>query len=761
MKGQGVGKVSVRVALDSDKVDYINLLDVLYVEELAINLLSVSAATRKGMSVEFPKDTCRMSLPEGKVVCRGVKEGNLWKLSLRTPAHLAGVAPDGPTLADLWHQRLGHINDQTLTKAIKDNIIVGSRINPNYVVSFCEGCTLGKMVAQRHYSVGEVRAMRRLQRVHSDVCGPITPTSGGGKRYFITFTDEYSRATAVYLMAQKSEALDRFKEFEADVVGETGKRIGLPVLRTDNGTEYVNQEFRKYLVSRQITHEMSVLYTPQQNGIAERVNRTLLEKARAMLAHADLPKNYWAEAIKTAAYLKNRTPTRSLDGRTPYEVWYQRACDVSHLRVWRCIAYARLPNQREKFGSRAVKLSFIGYEKGNKGYRLCDDISGKIHVARDVIFNETEFRGPEETVVELEEVTCKLPAGQPLAPVPQNAERDGAEANLPEKQASELKNEQDPKDDQRSVRPRRQRKEPDWYGDTVAHYALFAGGFSEPTTMSEALKTPEEESWKAAAEDELKSLKGNCAWELVPLPPDRKTVGSRWVFKVKRKEDGNIDHFKCRLVAKGYSQRPDIAQAVSAVAKYTAAPSEAHMTAAMRILRHLKGSADLGLMYHRDGQQLTAYCDADWAGDRDDRKSTSGNLLLLADGAVSWLSKKQASVALSTTEAEYNALSQCTQEIIWLRCLLLEIGDELPTPTVVQEDNQGTINLAKNPGSSRRTKHDVDIRFHFTREAMEDGAISLQYCPTKDMIADLLMKPIPWKQFERLRTGLGMVVRSG
>ena len=151
-----------------------------------------------------------------------------------------------------------------------------------------------------------------------------------------------------------------------------------------------------------------------------------------------------------------------------------------------------------------------------------------------------------------------------------------------------------------------------------------------------------------------------------------------------------------------------------------------------------------------------AYSDADWAGDRDDRKSTTGNVLMLAGGSVSWLSKKQTSVALSTTGAEYIALSQCAQEIMWVRRMLAEVGADMNRPTIVMEDNQGAISLAKNPGSCRRTKH-LDIRYHFTREAVEHGFIQMVYCHTSDMVADILTKPLPRMQFEKLRDGLGMV----
>ena len=152
---------------------------------------------------------------------------------------------------------------------------------------------------------------------------------------------------------------------------------------------------------------------------------------------------------------------------------------------------------------------------------------------------------------------------------------------------------------------------------------------------------------------------------------------------------------------------------------------------------------------------LKAYSDADWAGDHDDRHSTSGVVCLLSGGAISWLSNKQASVALSTAEAEYIALCATTQEVVWLRRLLAELGVELPIATEVLEDNQGTIAISKNPVNHNRTKH-IDIKYHYVREAMENKVITLTYCPTKEMVADPLTKPLPREQFETLRHDMGL-----
>lgn len=195
---------------------------------------------------------------------------------------------------------------------------------------------------------------------------------------------------------------------------------------------------------------------------------------------------------------------------------------------------------------------------------------------------------------------------------------------------------------------------------------------------------------------------------------------------------------------------------MSVVSKFNANPNTAHLTAAVkRVLRYLKGTVNLALKYEQsESGTLIGFSDADWGGDQDDRRSTTGNMFFLSGGAVSWFSKKQATVALSTAEAEYIALSQAAQEGTWLKRLLTELGMS-DSPTVIMEDNQGAIAITKNPVNHSRTKH-IDIRYHYIRDCVQNGQIQVQYCPTVDMKADILTKPLTRQRFEYLRREIGL-----
>ena len=350
--------------------------------------------------------------------------------------------------------------------------------------------------------------------------------SVGGSKYLVTFIDDYSRCCKVYCMRNK--VLEKFKQFEGTYTNDCGQRIG--TLRSDNGGEYFSKAFVDYLKVKGIRHESSVPYTPQQNGVAERKNQTLIESARTMLAHAGLPNKYWAEAVNVAAYVGNRVMTSAdKTGKTPFEKWYGRKPNLSRMRVFGCAAYAHVPDSlRQKLDKKAVKLRFVGYADCSKGYRLIDE-NGKVIIRRDVQFNETDF-GRESVQIE-------------------NKVREEAVDE------SDLQESGVPSSSGRSRRPP-VRFGYDEYADlSVVCHVAYSCGISEPQTLAEALSSQHAKQWKESADQEYESLMENETWDLVELPPNRQPVGCKWVFKVKQGSDGKADRFKGRLVPKGYSQR--------------------------------------------------------------------------------------------------------------------------------------------------------------------------------------------------------------
>ena len=329
----GRGNIHFRMVFKMSKPKEVTMYNVLYVPKLACNLFSVRAAATKGNSVKFGNSKCWIHDRNGKLLGMGSLMQKLYYLDCKTITWEHVNVASGSRIgnkADLWHQRLGHLNEHQLKEMVNQDLVKGVEIPKSTGISFCEKCVEGKMFRRPFKSVGEIRSTRKLQRVHSDVCGPMPVDSIGGKRYFVTFIDDYTRYCKVYFMKNKSEVFNKFKEFELCTTNECSLSIG--TLRSDNDGEYLSKEFVSYLQSRGIHHELTAPYSPSQNGVAERINRTLMESARAMMGQAGLPEHYWAEAVATAAYLRNRTPTRALKvKKTPYEKWCERKPDLSHL----------------------------------------------------------------------------------------------------------------------------------------------------------------------------------------------------------------------------------------------------------------------------------------------------------------------------------------------------------------------------------------------------------------------------------------------
>jgi hypothetical protein len=202
--------------------------------------------------------------------------------------------------------------------------------------------------------------------------------------------------------------------------------------------------------------------------------------------------------------------------------------------------------------------------------------------------------------------------------------------------------------------------------------------------------------------------------------------------------------------------RPDITFVVSLISRYMEHPTEMHLQAAKRVLRYVKGTSNLGVFYKKEGnQELLGYTDSDYAGDQNDRKSTSGYVFLMSSGAVSWSSKKQPVVTLSTTEAEFISAAYSACQVVWLRRILKELCHDQSKSTVVYCDNVSAIKLSKNPVLHGRSKH-IDIRFHFLRDLTREGIVELVQCSTHEQIADILTKPLKLDVFLKLRDMLGV-----
>ena len=204
------------------------------------------------------------------------------------------------------------------------------------------------------------------------------------------------------------------------------------------------------------------------------------------------------------------------------------------------------------------------------------------------------------------------------------------------------------------------------------------------------------------------------------------------------------------------ASRPDISYNVGVCARYQAHPKESHMTTLKRIIKYVTTTADFGVWYSKDTNDVLAgYSDADWAGNTDDRKSTSGGCFYIGNNLVSWMSKKQNSISLSTVEVEYIAAGSCCTQLLWMQKLLLDYGIRQEHLTIYY-DNTSAINISKNLVQHSRTKQ-IEIRHHFIRELVEDGTHTFECIHTDNQKVDLFTKSLDSKRFEFIRQNIGVI----
>nr|KYP60991.1 Retrovirus-related Pol polyprotein from transposon TNT 1-94 [Cajanus cajan] len=602
--------------------------------------------------------------------------------------------------------------------------------------------------------------------------------------------------TWVYFLKTKSEVFGIFKKFKAFVEKQSEKQI--KVRRSDRGNEYTSREFDKFCEDEGIERQLTVAYTPQQNGVSERKNRTVMEMARSMLKEKGLPNTFWAEAVYTAVYLLNRCPTKAVRDKTPIEAWSGKKPSAKHLRVFGSICYIHVPDEkRHKLEDKTVRGIFLGYSSQSKGYRVYNLQTKKLTISRDIEVDENATWNWEEE--RIEKKTIYMPINQPTT----SSLEDNNQDIVISPESPRIVPQQEESSPEST--PRRVRSLVDIY-ETCNLAILEPGSFEEAANQ---------EVWVKAMEEEIKMIEKNNTWELVDCPHGKDIIGVKWVYKTKLNPDGTIQKHKARLVAKGYSQqpgvdynetfapvarldtiralitplvtneklqkvdgapeadasryrslvgsllyltatRPDIMYATSLLSRFMQKPSQIHYGTGKRILRYLQGTRKFGIWYKTmTKSRMIGYTDSDWAGSIDDMKSTSGYAFSLRSGFFSWASKKQATVAQSTAEAEYIAAAETTSQAIWLRRILEEMSEQQDRLTLIYCDNKSAIAMAKNPVHHQRTKH-IAIKYHFIREAETTKQIQLEYYSIEDQVADIFTTALPRVKFEQLQTMLGV-----
>lgn len=577
-----VGKGTVVfTAKKNGELNRLTATDVLYIPSMVDNLISVSKLTDKGMDVNFSGELCAVH-QDGHFVFDGKKVAGAYKMRadvvLPTTEKTSKAQEEE---AAGWHRRMGHLNDNTLTAMARNNVVRGLP-SLQFLGHNCECCVLGKTTRQPFQSSNGMPRTRIHDLLHMDLCGPFPP-SLGGSRYLLVIVDDCSRKVIVRFLRTKDQAAPTIQSVIQEAETQTGEKVRR--IRTDNGGEFLAEGLETFLKDKGIVHEKTIPYSPAQNGLAERTNRTLLDTARVLLADAQLPELFWAEAVNTATYIRNRCSKTVLNGQVPEEVYTQRKQSVSYFKVFGCAAYAWIPpHLRTKLQARSTESIFVGYCEDRKGYRLYEPQRQRIFTSRDVTFMEhrrgSEFLRPEvprnSTSIDAQLCWVAPPiytAGEhedlehPSSARGEDSSDSVDCSHVSSTGDNESTSEQDDlpviPELRRSTRlsrpPRRLQVDPKKksYTESESVQSVTLNSSTEPeepSTYTEALSSPESDKWQAAMQEELRSLHDAETWTLVDRRPGMKVIKSKWVYRIKRDENGEIQRYKARLVAVGASQ---------------------------------------------------------------------------------------------------------------------------------------------------------------------------------------------------------------
>lgn len=586
LKVEGIGDINF-LAFDGSEYVPSVMCNVLFVPDLKANLFSPVRAIDRGNTVLTNESECKF-LYKNKVVAQAKRIGSLYVMDFKF-----NINEDCAFLSlSSWHERLAHQNFKHVKEILnKNNVKYEGQIEQ------CRSCVQGKQ-HRLPFSNSDSRAERPGELVHGDLCGAMETKSLGGSSYFLLLKDDYSNFRYVYFLKNKYETKQKIAEFIEQFENEFECKIKR--FRSDGGGEFKNKDVEKLFKMKGIVHEVTVAYTPEQNGRIEREMRTIVESARTMLINANVSNELWAEAVHNAVYTINRTGTSPQKCKTPYELLYKKDFNINVLRTFGDEVYVHIPKQRRRKWDPKGKLGrFVGYGGYTKGYRVWFEDEKAVDTFRDVIFmqdsrkSEKKIKHTENIIsvkedfnteeekqsliqkdMTVEEEQVKSREEMPNITEEQEEVPDDEYKDVEENNKSDIENEgwennsdldaiyeeeyledewlssDDAMTKEEQTRSGRRVKKPKWTEDYET--GLLALG-EEELSYKEAVNGKDKEKWMDAINKELEALEKNNTWIETDLPTGKKAIDSKWVFKIKK--DGNEEIYKARLVARGFKQK--------------------------------------------------------------------------------------------------------------------------------------------------------------------------------------------------------------
>lgn len=597
------------------KSDYLGrrlvLQNVLYIPNFAANLISIKEAKKSGATFVMHAGGCTIKM-EGRTILEAKDAANgIPCIESETTADTVNTVKSYSFPAttknspELWHARLGHLGYNNMKKLLSGNMVEGPAITINpEAMAPCEACLVGKST-RKPFPASDTVYTKPNELISMDLSGPMQVPSFGGALYSAVFIDHATDASFIRLVKNKSEVAATVKQV-LNLMENLGDNK-IKAIRTDNGSEYVNNDLQGFLKDKGIEIQTTMPYTPEQNGKAERLNRTLINKALPMLYAAKLPLEAWGEAIVTANFLRNVSPVTGKD-KTPFELYRRNKPDISNLRAFGATAYAHIPkDKRRKFDYPAMKGIMVGYPTNmgyptnGKGYRILLP-NNDIIVSRNVTFDESKVldqtTSPEGKLSLLsppDDYDPEMPGLDDDYTDDEDDDYDHTDTgsdntgstsdntNIGSGGPGNTNTGNAATDGTRLRSGRVSRPPTEWWRSLSATVK-----FVEPTTYLEAITGENADMWNTAMTEEIEALAANDTWELDTPPPGIKPIPVKWVYKIKYDGLGNFERPKARLVAKGFRQREgiDYDEVFAPVSKYATFRTILGLTAARDLELH-------------------------------------------------------------------------------------------------------------------------------------------------------------------------------
>ena len=563
----GRGKVIIG-ALYNNKLHKITLNDVLYVPNNRHNLLSLGRWERANGKFKGGQGITLIS-PNGTHIGHGIlSKNNLYTMKFRYLSYDKSVRKQYSLTTqtqaltwEAWHRRFGHVSYTGLGKLHSQKLVDGFTLDTRSPKPDCPACIAAKH-SEKPFGSPTKRVSQPGELTHADLWGKYDVTSINGCQYYLLLIDDATRYITVRFLKTKDQAASQIKNYFTYLsVREKQPRA----IRIDRGTEFVNNALMSWCEAHGIDVQRTAPYSPSQNGVAERMNRTLVELARAMLAAAQLPEFLWEPAVEHAAYIRNRSFTTSLQGITPYQAWHDNKPNVAHLREFGAPVWILLQGQKvpRKMLPKSARRAYVGHDDGSGAVKYYNAQSRKVLTSRNFHLLSSPDPEPEPELCDPIVVTPEVdttavdhniaPEGGPGSST-RNTQKRKAEDSPPN---AEPKRTRGVRIDYKMLNDPFSDNEDNADEETLhTQYINAAEIGGDIHSLVEARKSDEWPEWKSAIQAELNQLEEMGTWKLVDKPPGVTPIANKWVFAKKRDKMGQVTKFKARLVAKGCAQRP-------------------------------------------------------------------------------------------------------------------------------------------------------------------------------------------------------------